>query len=123
MRSASGRAPGPAGLILVTIGIAAGTFALGTLIYTVTAIALAPQVVMFVGLTHATIGLDHVRPGGDRAPDRRGSGWPAFRMFGRGMLLAIVIGWLDACPRRRSCSCADRQSTPSSWSRASSMPR
>lgn len=89
-----GASSGPAGLILVTIGIAAGTFALGTLIYTVTAIALAPQVVMFVGLTHATIGLDHVRPGGDRAPDRRGSGWPAFRMFGRGMLLAIVIGWL-----------------------------
>jgi hypothetical protein len=89
-----GASSGPAGLILVTIGIAAGTFALGTLIYTVTAIALAPQVVMFVGLTHATIGLDHVRPGGDHAPDRRGSGWPAFRMFGLGMMLAIVIGWL-----------------------------
>jgi hypothetical protein len=89
-----GAGSGPAGLVLVTLGIGAATFALGTLIYTVTAIALAPQVVMFVGLTHATIGLDHVRPGGDRAPDRRGAGRPAFRMFGRGMLLAIVIAWL-----------------------------
>ncbi len=89
-----GAGSGPAGLILVTLGIAAATFALGTLVYTVTAIALAPQVVMFVGLTHATIGLDHVRPGGDRAPDRPRPGAPAFRMVGRGMLLAIVLGWL-----------------------------
>ena len=84
---------GPAGLILVTLGIAAATFALGTLIYTVTAIALAPQVVMFVGLTHATIGLDHVRPGGDQAPDRPRAGRP-FRLFGFGMRSAIVIGWV-----------------------------
>jgi hypothetical protein len=88
-----GAASGPAGLILVTLGIAAATFALGTLIYTVTAIALAPQVVMFVGLTHATIGLDHVRPGGDHAPDRPRPGRPAFRMLGRGMRTTIVIGW------------------------------
>ena len=36
-------------------------FALGTLLYTVTALTVAPQVVMFVGLTHATVGLDQVR--------------------------------------------------------------
>ena len=39
-----------------------------TLIYTAFAISVAPQVVMFVGLTRATFGLDHVRPGGDRDP-------------------------------------------------------
>ena len=56
-------------ILLVTILVTAATFAFGTLIYTVSAIALAPQVVMFVGLTRATMGLDHVRPGGRRAPD------------------------------------------------------
>ena len=85
---------GPAGLTLVTLGVAAATFALGTLIYTVTAIALAPQVVMFVGLTHATIGLDHVRPGGDRAPDRARPGQRPFRMPARGMVVAIIASWL-----------------------------
>jgi len=59
---------GPAGLMLITLGVVVGVFALGTLIYTALAISVAPQVVMFVGLTRATIGLDHVRPGGDRDP-------------------------------------------------------
>jgi hypothetical protein len=89
---------GPAGLTLVTLGVAAATFALGTLIYTVTAIALAPQVVMFVGLTHATIGLDHVRPGGDRAPDRPRPGQRPFRMPARGMVVAIIMSWLLLVP-------------------------
>jgi hypothetical protein len=93
---------GPAGLTLVTLGVAAATFALGTLIYTVTAIALAPQVVMFVGLTHATIGLDHVRPGGDhapdRAPDRARPGQRPFRMPARGMVVAIIASWLLLVP-------------------------
>ncbi len=47
---------------------------------------------MFVGLTHATIGLDHVRPGGDHAPDRPRAGRP-FRLFGLGMRTMIGIGW------------------------------
>ncbi len=89
---------GPAGLTLVTLGVAAATFALGTLIYTVTAIALAPQVVMFVGLTHATIGLDHVRPGGDHAPDRARPGQRPFRMPARGMVVAIIASWLLLVP-------------------------
>ena len=59
---------GPAGLVLITIGIVGGVFAFGTLIYTAFSISLAPQVVMFVGLTRATFGLDHVVPGGDRDP-------------------------------------------------------
>jgi hypothetical protein len=59
---------GPAGLTLITLGVVVGVFALGTLIYTALAISVAPQVVMFVGLTRATFGLDRVRPGGDRDP-------------------------------------------------------
>ena len=53
----------------------AGVFAAGTLLFTITALTIAPQVLMFVGLTHATFGLDTVRPGGDGDPDtaaRRG---------------------------------------------------
>ena len=64
-----GPSPGRPGWPSSTIGIVVGVFALGTLIYTALAISIAPQVVMFVGLTHATFGLDHVRPGGDRDPD------------------------------------------------------
>jgi len=60
---------GPAGLLLVTVGIIVAVFAFGTLILTVSAISIAPQVVMFVGLTHATVGLEHVRPGGDHDPN------------------------------------------------------
>ena len=83
---------GPAGLILVVIGIAIGVFALGTLIYTALAIALAPQVVMFVGLTRATFGLDHVRPGGDRDPQVVRSGQRPFRWLTRLMLAGISTG-------------------------------
>jgi hypothetical protein len=83
---------GPAGLTLVTIGIVAGVFALGTLIYTALAISVAPQVVMFVGLTHATIGLDHVRAGGDRVPATMPPGGPSFRWLTRPVLLGILLG-------------------------------
>jgi hypothetical protein len=85
---------GPVGLALVTAGIVAATFAFGTLVFTVTALSLAPQVVMFVGLTHATIGIDHVRPDGDHdpavvRPDRR-----RFRAMTRSMWVGIVVTWL-----------------------------
>jgi hypothetical protein len=83
---------GPAGLALVTIGIVAGVFALGTLIYTALAISLAPQVVMFVGLTRATFGLDHVVPGGDRDPAIRRPGQRRFRWLTLPMLLGFVAG-------------------------------
>jgi hypothetical protein len=53
---------GPAGLAIATVVLIAGVFAVGTLLYTVTALTVAPQVVMFVGLTHATIGLDRIDP-------------------------------------------------------------
>ena len=58
------------------------------------AIALAPQVVMFVGLTRATMGLDHVRPGGRRAPDEPQVGQPRFRILTRPMRLAFIVSWL-----------------------------
>jgi hypothetical protein len=83
---------GPAGLTLVTIGIVVGVFALGTLIYTALAISLAPQVVMFVGLTHATFGLDHVRSGGDRDPALRPARGRRFRWLTRSMLAGFGLG-------------------------------
>jgi len=83
---------GPPGLALETIGIAVGMFALGTLVYTALAISLAPQVVMFVGLTRATFGLDHVRPGGDRDPD---GSRPEQRSF-RWLTLPMLLGFSGA---------------------------
>jgi hypothetical protein len=87
-----GTSSGPAGLALMTLGIVAGVFALGTLIYTAYAIAVAPQIVMFVGLTRATLGLDHVRPGGDRDPAMTRPGRRRFRWLTIGMLVALCGG-------------------------------
>jgi hypothetical protein len=86
-----GAQSGAAGIALTTLIIVAGVFALGTLIFTVTAISVAPQVVMFVGLTHASMGLDHVRPGGDRDPDVARPGQRRFRRFTRPMLLGFAL--------------------------------
>ena len=83
---------GPLGLTLVTLGVVAAVFALGTLIYTALAISIAPQVVMFVGLTHATFGLDHVRPGGDRDPAAARPGARRFRWLTIPMLIGLAIG-------------------------------
>ena len=85
---------GPAGLILIVIGIVVGVFALGTLIYTALAISLAPQVVMFVGLTRATFGLDHVRPGGGSDPLIARPGRRRFRWLTRPMLAGFGVGLL-----------------------------
>ena len=60
---------------------------------------------MFVGLTHATFGLDHVRPGGDRDPTVPRRGQPRFRRFTRPMLLDSparslgLVGALTVLPR------------------------
>jgi len=95
---------GPAGIALTSLMIVVGVFALGTLIFTVATISIAPQVVMFVGLTHATMGLDHVRGGGDRDPEVRHPGQRAFRRYTRPMLLGFVaalvglVGALGALP-------------------------
>ena len=89
-----GTGSGPAGLALMTLGIMAGVFALGTLVYTAYAIALAPQIVLFVGLTRAPVGLDHVRPGGDRDPAIARPGRRRFRWLTIGMLVAFGGGLL-----------------------------
>jgi hypothetical protein len=83
---------GPAGLALITIGVVAAVFALGTLIYTALAISIAPQVVMFVGLTHATFGLDHVRPDGDHDPAVTQFHVRPFRWLTIPMVLGLGIG-------------------------------
>ena len=96
---------GLAGILLATLMIAVGVFAAGTLIFTVSALSIAPQVVMFVALTHATFGLDHVRPGGDGDPTVRRRGKPRFRRFTRPMLLGFagsvigLVGALTVLPR------------------------
>ena len=82
---------GGIGLVLTAVVAAAIVFASGTLLFTVYALTVAPQVVMFVGLTHATFGLDRVRPGGRDDPNRPGSGAPRFRWFSAGMILAFVV--------------------------------
>jgi len=73
---------GPAGLAMATIALVAVVFALGTLLYTVTALTIAPQVVMFVGLTHATVGLDRVE-------DARTA-----RFYSRPMLVGVFVAIL-----------------------------
>ena len=83
---------GPAGLTLITLGIVVGVFALGTLIYTALAISVAPQVVMFVGLTRATIGLDRVRAGGDRDPAALRVSGGRFRWLTIPMRIGFVAG-------------------------------
>jgi hypothetical protein len=83
---------GPAGLAIVTVGVLAGVFALGTLIYTAFAISIAPQVVMFIGLTRASFGLDHVRPGGDHDPAVRRPAQRRFRWLTIPMLIGTAVG-------------------------------
>jgi hypothetical protein len=86
---------GPAGLALMTGGIVAAVFAFGTLVFTVIGITVAPQVVMFVGLTHATMGLDRVRAGGGDDPDQpHRPGKPRFRTWTRLMLAGFFAGGL-----------------------------
>jgi hypothetical protein len=85
---------GPAGLALLAAGIIVGVFAFGTLIYTALAISVAPQVVMFVGLTRATMGLDHVRPSGDHDPAFRRPGQRRFRWLTIPMRLAFGLAFV-----------------------------
>jgi hypothetical protein len=84
---------GPLGQATITTIIVVSVFALGTLIFTVYSLIAAPQVVMFVGLTHATYGLDRVRAGGPDDPDRTPfRGGRRFRWLTRPMLIAFVVG-------------------------------
>jgi hypothetical protein len=83
---------GALGLTITSAGIVVATFALGTLIYTALAISIAPQVVMFVGLTRATNGLDHVRPHGDHDPAVRYKGQRAFHWITIPLWIGIATG-------------------------------
>jgi hypothetical protein len=53
---------GDVAIAAITVVILAVVFAIGSLLFTVAAIAVAPQVAMFLALTHATPGLDATRP-------------------------------------------------------------
>jgi hypothetical protein len=83
---------GPVALAVIAAGVLVVVFAFGTLIFTALAISLAPQVVMFVGLTRATIGLDHVRPADDHDPATRRPGRRPFRWLTIPMLIGFLIG-------------------------------
>ena len=116
---------GGIGLVLTALVAAAIVFASGTLLFTVYALTVAPQVVMFVGLTHATFGLDRVRPGGRDDPHR-----PRLRRAEVPLVQRRDAPRVRRRRRRPRVRGLDRpspeargQSTPSSWSRSSSMPR
>jgi hypothetical protein len=70
------------GAVVVALVIAALLFAVGSLTFTVSAIAIAPQVAAFAALTH-------VAPGLDRLP-----GVAGFRWLTRPMLVAVALGAL-----------------------------
>ena len=92
-----GPTSGDVGVAVTTALVVIIVFAFGTLIFTVAAIAAAPQVLMFLALTHATPGLDRVteRPiepvqaswASGPGPDRR-----RFRWLTRPMLVAMIAG-------------------------------
>ena len=82
---------GPVGVAVLTALIIGLVFAAGTLLLTAAGIIYAPQTVMFVGLTRATMGLDHVRPGGSRALEPPAPDHPRFRWLTRPMLLAMAL--------------------------------
>jgi len=99
-----GPSSGDFGVAITSALIVIIVFAFGTLLFTVTAIAAAPQVLMFLALTHATPGLAKVRVLGTQPQQPIQVGWGAgpppirwrFRWLTRPMLLAIVIGALTA---------------------------
>jgi hypothetical protein len=97
---ALGPASGDIGVAIVTLVILAVVFAIGSLVFTVAAIAAAPQVVMFLALTHATPGL--APPLADEMAGQSGMGWRAaarrreFRWLTLPMRAAIALGLLVA---------------------------
>ena len=83
---------GPAGQAVMVAAIVALVFAFGTLLFTVQALTVTPQVVMFLGLTHATFGLDRVLPGGPDDPALRRPDRPRFRWFTPLMATGFALG-------------------------------
>ena len=89
-----GTESGPAGIAILTALLVGLVFAAGTLLLTAAGIIYAPQTVMFVGLTRATMGLDPVRPGGERAVEPPAPDTPRFRWLTRPMLLGMALAGL-----------------------------
>jgi hypothetical protein len=82
---------GTIGIAVITVIVIAAVFALGSLTFTVGALALAPEVVMFTALTHAAPGLDTVRPPAE--PLYPGHAWPPpFRWITRPLLATMAMG-------------------------------
>ncbi|HEY0442856.1 MAG TPA: hypothetical protein VGC90_01395, partial [Candidatus Limnocylindrales bacterium] len=92
-----GPASGTLGVALITIVLVAVVFAAGTLLFTVIALSVAPQVAMFLALTHATPGLDRTRSPAALAIDlergRRERPY-GFNWLTRPMVIVFVIGGL-----------------------------
>ncbi len=73
-----------------------GTAAVGSLVFTVAAVAAAPQVVAFVGLTRYTAALDEARD----APDRRRARWVSVPMaIGIAVALLASVAGVSAVMR------------------------
>jgi hypothetical protein len=91
-----GPGSGTAGLVAATVGLVVLVFAFGTLLYAVISIAVAPGALAFVSLTHATYGLDAVRPGGWNDPATSGgtSGRLRFHWISIPMLVTFVLAAL-----------------------------
>ena len=86
---------GTAGVALITVIVIAAVFAIGSLTFTVGALALAPEVVMFTALTHATPGLDSVRPAAQSpypGPWQPTFAQPAFRWITLPLLATMAMG-------------------------------
>jgi hypothetical protein len=81
---------GTIGIAVITAVVIAAVFALGSLTFTVGALALAPEVVMFTALTHAAPGLDSVRQPAQPAANLARQ--PEFRWITRPLLAAIAMG-------------------------------
>jgi hypothetical protein len=81
---------GTVGIALITVVVVAIVFAVGSLTFTVTALAMAPEVVMFTALTHAVPGLDRVRPPSE-LPGTAYQWRPSFSWITRPLLATIAM--------------------------------
>ena len=90
-----GPAAGGIGVAVTTALVIVVVFAAGTLLFTVAALAVAPQVMMFLALTHATPGLDRIH-GAVVVHSRESARSARFRWLTRPMLLAIALGAVAA---------------------------
>jgi hypothetical protein len=83
--------PGSGTALPVVVLLLFGCAALGSLLFTVSGLAVAPQVVAFLGLTQYDAGLDRARPGGSGPERVRWLSW-GMRMAIGLALLASAIG-------------------------------